>query len=354
MAKIKVGINGFGRIGRLVLRYAMDNPDIEVVAVNDVADINVLAYLLQYDSAYGRFPGTVVAEGNALVVNGQPVRYTTVADPTQIPWGDMGVSYVVESTGLFTETTTEKKDPRKHMKGGARRVVVSAPAKAEADVKTVVMGVNHGEYDPARHTLLSNASCTTNCLAPVVKVLQDNWGIESGLMTTIHAATASQKAVDGPSKKFDPLGVRSGRTLLNNIIPASTGAAKAIALVIPAVKGKLTGMAMRVPTITGSVVDLTVQLKSDATLDLIGAKMEEAANTPMDKGGMQGILGFSKDPLVSSDIIGDRRSSLFDYNACIAFPDNKRFFKLVSWYDNECGYANRVVDLLAFMAKKEN
>jgi len=353
MTKIKVGINGFGRIGRLVFRYGLENPDIEIVAVNDVADINVLAYLLQYDSAYGRFPGQVKAEGDQLFINGKAVKYTTVTDPTQIPWKDLGVSYVVESTGLFTDTSAEKKDPRKHFKGGAKRVLVSAPAKTEADVKTFVMGVNHLDYEPDKHFLISNASCTTNCLGPVVKVVQDNWGVESGLMTTIHAATASQKAVDGPSKKFDPLGVRSGRTILNNIIPASTGAAKAIGLVIPAVKGKLTGMAMRVPTITGSVVDLTVLTQKDTTLDQIGAKMEEAANTPLDKGGMKGILAFSKDPLVSSDVIGDNHSSLFDFHACIAFPENKRFFKLVSWYDNECGYANRVVDMLAYMARRE-
>lgn len=353
MSKVKIGINGFGRIGRLVLRYGATNPNLEFVGINDIADLEVLAYLLKYDSAYGPFEGTVDIDGNNLVVNGNKIRYTSIRTPAELPWSELGVDYAVDATGIFRDTSNEGKDPRMHLKAGAKRVVISAPAKTEADVKTFVLGVNQKEYDPAKHTVLSNASCTTNCLAPVVKVISDNFGVDSGLMTTIHAATATQATVDSPSGKFDPLGVRSGRSILNNIIPASTGAAAAIGLVMPEVRGKLTGMAMRVPTMTGSAVDLTVVTQKDTSLDEISAKVKAISETPLEQGGMKGILKYSTDALVSSDIIGDTHSSIFDRHACIAFPDNKRFFKVVSWYDNECGYANRLVDLLTFMADNE-
>ena len=353
MAKVKIGINGFGRIGRLVLRFGIDNPNLEFVGINDIADLEVLAYLLKFDSAYGPFGGTVDIDGNNLVVNGQKIRYTSIRTPAELPWKELGVDYAVDATGIFRDTSNEGKDPRMHLRAGARRVVVSAPAKIEADVKTIVLGVNHKEFDPAKHTVLSNASCTTNCLGPLVKVVSDSFGVESGLMTTIHAATATQATVDSPSKKFDPLGVRSGRSILNNIIPASTGAAAAIGLVMPEVRGKLTGMAMRVPTMTGSAVDLTVITQKDTTFKDIAARLKAASETPLIEGGMKGILRYSEDALVSSDIIGDTHSSIFDYHACISFPDNKRFFKLVSWYDNECGYANRMVDLLTYMAGQE-
>jgi glyceraldehyde 3-phosphate dehydrogenase len=353
MAKVRIAINGFGRIGRLVTRIAADNPEIEVVAVNDIADIDVLAYMFKYDTPFGRFDGTVEVRDGNLVINGQTVRFTSERDPANLPWKELEVDYAVESTGIFINTGDAGKDPRKHLAAGAKRVVCSAPAKTEADVKTVVIGVNHTEYDPALHKIVSNASCTTNCLAPVVKVVHDNFGIENGLMTTVHALTASQTTVDSPKGAFNPLKVRSSRAAGSNIIPASTGAAAAIGLAMPAVRGKLTGMAFRVPTITGSAVDLTVLTQKDTSLDEIAAKIEEAANTPLEQGGMKGILKFSKDPLVSSDIIGDTHSSIFDYYACIAFPDNKRFFKLVTWYDNEFGYASRVVDLVGYMAGKE-
>ena len=353
MSKARVGINGFGRIGRLVVRNAVNNPYFEVVAVNDLANLEVMAYMFKYDSAFGPFDGTVEVVDNNLVINGKTIRFTSERDPANLPWQDLAVDYAVECTGIFINTADANKDPRKHIAAGARRVVVSAPAKTEEFVKTVVMGVNHTEYDPSLHTIISNASCTTNCLAPVVKVVSDNFGLENGLMTTIHAVTASQPTVDMCRGGFDPLKVRSSRAAGNNIIPASTGAAAAIGLVMPEVRGKLTGMAFRVPTITGSAVDLTVLTKRDTTLEEIASKLEAAANTPLAQGGMKGILRFTKDPLVSTDIIGERHSSIFDYHACIAFPDNKRFFKLVSWYDNEFGYSNRVVDLLGYIAGKD-
>jgi len=359
MGKARVAINGFGRIGRLLLRYGLGNPNLEFVAINDVADLRVLAYLFKYDSAYGPFEGTVIVEDKALVINGKPIRFCSEKDPAALPWGDMKVDYAVESTGIFIDTGKPEVDPRKHLKAGARRVVVSAPAKTDEDVKTFVLGVNHREFDPAKHTVISNASCTTNCLAPVVKVVNDNWGIENGLMTTVHAMTASQKTVDSPSRiskglddVADNLKVRSGRAA-GNIIPAKTGAAAAIALAIPAVKGKLTGMAFRVPTLTGSVVDLTVLLQRETTLEEIGKKMEEAANTPLEDGGLKGCMGFTRDPFVSSDIVGSRLGSMFDYYACLPQKGSTRFFKLVSWYDNEAGYTNRLVDMLAYMAGRE-
>ncbi len=353
MSKARVAINGFGRIGRLVLRNSVNNPNFDVVAVNDLANLEVLAYMFKYDSAFGPFDGTVEAVDGNLVINGKTIRFTSERDPANLPWKEFEVDYVVESTGVFINTGDDNKDPRKHIAAGAKRVIISAPAKTEADVKTVVMGVNHTEYDPAIHTVVSNASCTTNCLGPVVKVISDNFGIENGLMTTVHAVTASQPTVDSPKGGFDPLKIRSSRAAGINIIPASTGAAAAIGLVMPEVRGKLTGMAFRVPTITGSCVDLTVLTQKDTSLDEISAKLEAAANTPLEDGGMKGVLRFTKDPIVSTDIIGERHSSIFDYHACIAFPDNKRFFKVVSWYDNEFGYANRVVDLLGYVHSRE-
>jgi len=354
MGKMRIAINGFGRIGRLVLRAGAANPDLEFVAVNDIADINVLAYLFRYDSAYGPYKGTVeVAGPNTLVVDGREIAYQSAKSPADANWRGLGVDYVVEATGKFTDTTKADKDPALHLAGGAKRVVITAPAKSSDAVKTIVMGVNHGEYDPSSHKLVSNASCTTNCLAPVVKTVQDNWGVEAGIMTTVHALTATQLTVDGPAKKPDPMDMRSGRAASCNIIPASTGAAKAIGLVIPAVKGKLTGMAFRVPTITGSVVDLTVQTERETTLPEIGAALDEASRIELRNGGMKGILQYSLDPLVSSDIIGNTHSSIFDRWACIELPGNKRLFKLVAWYDNECGYATRIVDLLSMMAQKE-
>lgn len=353
MSKARVAINGFGRIGRLVVRNSMNNPNFEVVAVNDLADLDVMAYMFRYDSAFGPFDGTVeVVDGN-LVINGRTIRFTAERDPANLPWQELEIDYAVECTGIFIDTGDANRDPRKHLAAGAKRVIISAPAKTEADVKTVVLGVNHTEYDPALHKIVSNASCTTNCLGPVVKVVSDNFGLENGLMTTIHAVTASQPTVDISRGSFHPLKVRSSRAAGINIIPASTGAAAAIGLVMPEVRGKLTGMAFRVPTITGSAVDLTVLTQKDTTLDEIAARLETAANTPLDQGGMKGVLRFTKDPLVSTDIIGERHSSIFDYHACISFPDNKRFFKLVSWYDNEFGYANRVVDLLGYVASKD-
>jgi glyceraldehyde 3-phosphate dehydrogenase len=353
MAKARVAINGFGRIGRLVVRNSVNNPNFEVVAVNDLANLEVMAYMFKYDSAFGPFDGTVeVVDGN-MVINGKEIRFTAERDPANLPWKKLEIDYAVECTGIFIDAGNPDKDPRKHIAAGAKRVICSAPAKTEDVVKTVVMGVNHTEYDPAVHTVVSNASCTTNCLAPVVKVVSDNFGIENGLMTTIHAVTASQPTVDISRGGFDPLKVRSSRAAGINIIPASTGAAAAIGLVMPEVRGKLTGMAFRVPTITGSAVDLTVLLQKDTNLEEISNKLEAAANLPLEDGGMKGILRFTKDPIVSTDIIGERHSSIFDYHACIAFPDNKRFFKLVSWYDNEFGYANRVVDLLGYVAGRE-
>ncbi len=357
MAKVKIAINGFGRIGRLVLKVLAENPnqypDIEVVAINDISKLEVLAYMLKYDSVYRGFKGTVEVQEDNLIINGKTIKFYANTDPATLPWKELGVDYVLESTGIFVDTAKPANDPRKHLAGGAKRVLVSAPCKQDADVKTVVIGVNHKEYDPAVHTLISNASCTTNGLAPLVKVLHDNWGVETGLMTTVHAYTSTQKMVDTPVNKTAPDRLRMARAGALSIIPSTTGAAKAVGLVMPEMKGKLTGMAFRVPTPTGSVVDLTVILKKDATLDEIAAKVEEAANTPLEEGGMKGIFGFTKDPLVSMDIVGDSRSSIFDYHAGVEFKDNKRFFKLVTWYDNEYGYACRIADLLQYMASQE-
>lgn len=333
---VNVAINGFGRIGRLVLRVASQQKDIRVVAINDIVPPDNLAYLLKYDSTHGNFPGEVSCDDKHIIVNGHKILVCSERDPAKLPWKDLQIDYAIESTGLFTS----KEDAEKHIQAGAKRVVITAPAKG--DIPTFVMGVNHTKYDPAKDTVVSNASCTTNCLAPITKVLLDKFGIEEGLMTTIHSLTASQPSVDGPSKKD----WRGGRSAGQNIIPASTGAAKAVGLCIPEVKGKLTGMAFRIPTADVSVVDLTVRLARDTSYEEICAEMKAAAN-----GDMKGILQYCEDQVVSSDFIGSTASSVFDKDAGIALTP--RFYKLVAWYDNEMGYSARVVDLIAYMASKE-
>ncbi|MCK6555087.1 type I glyceraldehyde-3-phosphate dehydrogenase [Candidatus Binatia bacterium] len=340
---IRIGINGFGRIGRLVYRVAAER-GIDVVALNDLVPADNLAYLLKYDTTHGRFrlggkPAEVSATEDSFTVNGKTTRTMSVRDPGQLPWKDLGVDYVLESTGLFTDF----ENASKHVAAGARRVIISAPTKSGPEqVPTVCLGVNQDTYDPAKHTVVSNASCTTNCLAPVAKVIHDNFGLEEGLMTTVHAATATQPTQDGPSKKD----WRGGRNAYMNIIPASTGAAKAVTLCIPSLKGRLTGMAFRVPTADVSVVDLTFRTARDAGLKDIHAAMKAAADGPL-----QGILGYTEEEIVSADFIGDRRSSIYDAGAGIEL--NKRFFKVVSWYDNESGYATRCVDLVELMAKRD-
>ncbi len=342
---IKVGINGFGRIGRLVFRAIAEQgligKEVEVIAVGDIVPADNLAYLLKYDSTQGRFQGTVSSrkstpdklEDDVLVVNGHDIHVVSAKDPSGLPWKQFGVDVVIESTGLFTDAEKAKG----HITAGAKKVIISAPAKNE-DI-TVVMGVNHEKYDPAKHHIISNASCTTNCLAPVVHVLlKEGFGIEEGLMTTIHSYTATQKTVDGPSKKD----WKGGRSAAINIIPSTTGAAKAVALVCPEVKGKLTGMAFRVPTPTVSCVDLTVRTVKDTSYAEISAAMKKAADTYL-----RGILETTKDEVVSSDFIHSKASSIYDEGSGIEL--NKRFFKLVSWYDNEWGYSNRVADLLKYM-----
>nr|QES71277.1 glyceraldehyde-3-phosphate dehydrogenase [Helopeltis theivora] len=330
----KIGINGFGRIGRLVLRASVDK-GAEVVAINDpFLGVDYMAYLLKYDSTHGRFKGKVDIEGDCLVVNGKKIAVFQERDPKAIPWGKSGAEYVVESTGVFT--TIEK--AKAHLDGGAKKVIISAPS---ADAPMFVVGVNLDAYDPSM-TVVSNASCTTNCLAPLAKVIDDNFGIEEGLMTTVHAVTATQKTVDGPSGKL----WRDGRGAGQNIIPAATGAAKAVGKVIPKLNGKLTGMAFRVPVPNVSVVDLTVRLSKEATYDDIKKKVKEASEGPL-----KGILGYTDDQVVSADFIGDTNSSIFDAQAGI--PLNNKFVKLVSWYDNEFGYSNRVVDLIKYMQTKD-
>lgn len=328
---MKVGINGFGRIGRLVFRAAMNNPQVEIVGINDLIDPEYMAYMLKYDSTHGMFKGEVsVANGN-LVVNGKTIRVTAEKDPANLKWNEVGAEYVVESTGLFLE----KDKAAAHIKAGAKRVVMSAPAKD--DTPTFVMGVNHKNYQ-ASMDVVSNASCTTNCLAPVAKVMHDNFGILEGLMTTVHAVTATQKTVDSPSVKD----WRGGRGAYQNIIPSSTGAAKAVGLVIPELKGKLTGMSFRVPTPDVSVVDLTCRTEKPCTMDDIKAAMKAAAN-----GEMKGILGYTEDAVVSNDFLGDVRTSIFDADASISL--NSNFVKIVSWYDNEMGYSNKLLDLICHM-----
>jgi glyceraldehyde 3-phosphate dehydrogenase len=331
MSKIKVGINGFGRIGRLVFRAAVNNPNIQIVGINDLIDVDYMAYMLKYDSTHGRFDGTIEVKGGQLVVNGNTIRVTAERDPANLKWNEIGAEYVVESTGLFLTMDTADK----HIAAGAKRVVLSAPAKD--DTPTFVMGVNNKSYTKDM-TIVSNASCTTNCLAPVAKVLNDNFGILEGLMTTVHAATATQKTVDGPSAKD----WRGGRGAYQNIIPSSTGAAKAVGLVIPQLKGKLTGMSFRVPTPDVSVVDLTCRLEKPASYETIKAAMKTAS-----EGAMKGILGYTEDEVVSTDFLGDARTSIFDAKAGISLNDN--FVKVVSWYDNEWGYSNKLVDLIVHM-----
>jgi glyceraldehyde 3-phosphate dehydrogenase len=349
MAAVKVGINGFGRIGRLVFRALVEQgllgKTVDVVAVNDLVLADNLAYLLKYDSTQGRFKGEVATEKSSsasveddvLIVNGHRIKCLAVKEgPAALPWKQLGVEYVIESTGLFTDA--EK--ARGHIQAGAKRVIISAPAKNEDF--TVVMGVNHEKYDPGKHTIISNASCTTNCLAPVVDVLlKDGFGVEEGLMTTIHSYTATQKTVDGPSKKD----WKGGRAAAVNIIPSTTGAARAVALVLPEVKSKLTGMSFRVPTPTVSVVDLTVKTAKDTSYKDICAAMRRASQTYL-----KGILAYTEDEVVSSDFVRDDHSSIFDAGSGIEL--NSRFFKLVSWYDNECGYSHRCVDLLRYMIQK--
>ena len=330
---IRVAINGFGRIGRMVVRAANKNPNVDIVAINDLVPPDNLAYLLKYDSTHGIFDGEVRAEENGIMVDGKKVECMSERNPADLPWGKLNVDYVIESTGLFT--TSEKAE--EHLKAGAKKVVISAPAKSP-EIRTLVMGVNNEKYDPNADNVVSNASCTTNCLAPIVKVVLDNYGIEEGLMTTVHSVTSTQPTVDGPSKKD----WRGGRGGPQNIIPASTGAAKAVALCIPEIAGKLTGMSMRVPTPNVSVVDLTVKLSKSTSYEEICAAMKSASEGPL-----KGVLGYTEDDVVSSDFIGSPFSSIFDAGAGIALND--KFFKLISWYDNEMGYSCRLIDLIEYM-----
>lgn len=323
---IRIGINGFGRIGRLVFRSAMKQNDVTIVGINDLLDVNHLAYLLKYDSVHGKYDGTVEVEENNLVVDGQTIRITAERDPAAIGWGTVDTDVVAECTGIFT--TLEK--AQLHIDGGAKKVVISAPS---ADAPMFVMGVNHNEAT-SDQTIVSNASCTTNCLAPIAKVLNDNFGIQEGLMTTVHATTATQFTVDGPSKKD----FRGGRSSLVNIMPASTGAAKAVTKVIPTLVGKLTGMAFRVPTANVSVVDLTVKLEKDTSYEEIKNVMRTHSESDL-----KNILGYTEEPVVSQDFIGDVRTSIFDAGAGMEL--NSKFFKIISWYDNECGYSNKLIDL---------
>jgi glyceraldehyde 3-phosphate dehydrogenase len=335
---IRIGINGFGRIGRLVYRIAAQRGNFEIVGVNDLVPADNLAYLLQYDSSHGRHSDQVKVSGDGFACGTQRTRALSEKEPGKLPWKDLGCQYVVESTGRFTDFD----GARQHLDGGARRVLISAPTRSDAEVPTLVYKVNHEKYDPARHTVISNASCTTNCLAPVVKVILDSFGLEEGLMTTVHAVTATQPTQDGPSRKD----WRGGRNAYQNIIPASTGAAKAVALCLPAVKGRLTGMSFRVPVANVSCVDLTFRTGTSTSLDQIHAAMKAAAEGPM-----QGVLGYTEEEVVSSDFMSDPRSSIYDAKACIQLND--RFFKVVSWYDNEFGYATRCVDMLQMMAEKD-
>jgi glyceraldehyde 3-phosphate dehydrogenase len=324
---LKIGINGFGRIGRNVLRSAVANfPDVEIVAINDLLEPDYLAYMLKYDSVHGRFKGTVEVQGANIVVNGKTIRLTQERDPAQLQWGAVGADVVIESTGLFLD----KDSASKHLTAGAKKVIISAPSKD--DTPMFVYGVNHATY--AGQAIISNASCTTNCLAPVAKVLNDKWGIKRGLMTTVHAATATQKTVDGPSNKD----WRGGRGILENIIPSSTGAAKAVGVVLPELKGKLTGMAFRVPTSDVSVVDLTVELNNAATYAEICAEMQAQS-----QGALKGVLGYTTDKVVATDFRGETCTSVFDADAGIALDST--FIKVVSWYDNEWGYSNKCVEM---------
>ncbi len=331
MSKIKIGINGFGRIGRFVFRIAVASENVEVVGINDLIDVDYMAYMLKYDSTHGRFNGTVDVKDGSLIVNGKTIRVTAEKNPANLKWDAVGAEYVVESTGLFLS----KETAQGHIDAGAKKVIMSAPSKD--DTPMFVMGVNHTSYKNDM-AFVSNASCTTNCLAPIAKVLHDNFGIVDGLMTTVHATTATQKTVDGPSAKD----WRGGRGASQNIIPSSTGAAKAVGKVIPSLNGKLTGMAFRVPTPNVSVVDLTVNLAKPATYKEICAAMKLASETTM-----KGVLGYTEDAVVSNDFMGETRTSVFDANAGIALTDT--FVKVVSWYDNEMGYSKKVVELIEYM-----
>jgi glyceraldehyde 3-phosphate dehydrogenase len=338
MSDVKIGINGFGRIGRLVLRAGIGHPNVRFVGINDLVPPDNLAYLVKYDSTHGPYGGTVEARPDGIVVDGHFIPCTSIKNPAELPWGPLGADYVVESTGLFTGYDGASQ----HLAAGAKRVVISAPTKDPEKVPTLLMGVNHDRFDPEHDLIVSNASCTTNCLAPVAKVIDDRFGLVEGLMTTVHATTATQPTVDGPSKKD----WRGGRGAGQNIIPASTGAAKAVTLVLPHLKGKLTGMAFRVPTPDVSVVDLTVRTARPTSYAAICGAMREAA-----EGELKGILGYTDEAVVSSDFTGDSRSSIFDAGAGIEL--NPTFFKVVAWYDNEWGYSCRVVDLVLSMATKE-
>lgn len=332
MSTIKVGINGFGRIGRLVFRAMAERENIEVVGINDLINAEYMAYMLKYDSVHGQFNGEVSVEGNDLIVNGKKIRVTAEKDPVNLKWNEVGAEYIVESTGLFLT----KEAAQAHITAGAKKVILSAPSKD--DTPMFVMGVNHKELTDDIQ-IFSNASCTTNCLAPIAKVMHDNFGIVEGLMTTVHATTATQKTVDGPSMKD----WRGGRSALNNIIPSSTGAAKAVGKVIPSLNGKLTGMSFRVPTADVSVVDLTVRLEKATSYEEICAAMKKAS-----EGELKGILGYTEDAVVSQDFVGEKRTSVFDKDAGIMLSPN--FVKIVSWYDNEMGYSNKLADLLVHSA----
>ncbi|MEJ1222328.1 type I glyceraldehyde-3-phosphate dehydrogenase [Sediminicola sp. 1XM1-17] len=331
MSNLRIGINGFGRIGRLVFRATVKRDNVDIVAINDLLDVEHLAYLLEYDSVHGRFDGTIEVKDGNLVVNGKTIRITAERDPKNLKWDEVGADVVAECTGIFTTLETAQY----HIDGGAKKVVISAPS---ADAPMFVMGVNHKEAK-ASDKIVSNASCTTNCLAPLAKVLNDNFGIEEGLMTTVHATTATQMTVDGPSKKD----WRGGRSALLNIIPSSTGAAKAVGKVIPELNGKLTGMAFRVPTADVSVVDLTVRLQKETSYEEIKKVMKAASEGPL-----KGILGYTEEAVVSQDFIGDTRTSIFDADAGIAL--SSKFVKVVSWYDNETGYSNKLVDLAEYVS----
>ncbi|MCJ8007701.1 type I glyceraldehyde-3-phosphate dehydrogenase [Lederbergia wuyishanensis] len=331
---VKVGINGFGRIGRNVFRAALNNPEVEIVAVNDLTDANMLAHLLQYDTVHGKLEEKVSVDGDTIVVGDHRIKVLAERDPAQLGWGDLGVDIVVESTGRFTD----RDNAAKHLEAGAKKVIISAPASGE-DI-TIVMGVNEDKYDAANHHVLSNASCTTNCLAPFAKVLNDKFGIVRGMMTTVHAYTNDQQILDLPHKDY-----RRARAAAENIIPTSTGAAKAVALVLPELKGKLNGMAMRVPTPNVSVVDLVAELEKSVTAEEVNAALKEAA-----EGGLKGILAYTEEPLVSTDFNGDAHSSTIDALSTMVMEGN--MVKVLSWYDNETGYSNRVVDLAAYIAKQ--
>jgi glyceraldehyde 3-phosphate dehydrogenase len=338
MSSLQVAINGFGRIGRLVFRAAVHNPEFKFVCINDLISPEKIAYLLKYDSTHGRFPGTVEHNEDGIIVNGEFIRCTSIRKPTELPWAELNVDYVVESTGCFRDFVGASQ----HLEAGAKRVVISAPTTEPQRIPTLVVGVNHEQYNPKFDRIVSNASCTTNCLAPIAKVIDEHFGLAEGLMTTVHATTATQPTIDGASKKDN----RAGRSAGQNIIPASTGAAKAVTLVLPQLAGKLTGMALRVPTPDVSVVDLTFRTAKPTSYTEICAAIRSAAF-----GELKGVLDYTEDAVVSTDFTSDSHSSIFDAGAGIALND--QFFKILAWYDNEWGYANRMVDLMRVMAQKE-